>query len=152
MVRTTRVLHDPNNDFWWDCKRLFGIDPRHIYELAHINHTLRFYGSIPIPMVLRKGSDGNRPYVVVERLEGQMCRSFQGQPRSILQNLGDGLASIHTYKAPHFGNASGSHRVSASHHTLPIKIIDELVDRFLFPTPFPHISETISSDSDPDSV
>src|SRR4051794_4453038 len=93
IVRSSRMVEAPNNDFWWGCQKLFGTDPRSVHGLEFINNTLCGFSTIPIPKVLRKGVKNSREYVVVEKLSGEVCHSFINQPFSILQCLGEGIAN-----------------------------------------------------------
>lgn len=55
-----------------------------------------------------------RQFVVVEKLEGRTVSSFIGQPPSVLQSLGEGLARIHVNQKRYAGNPSGTFRVELS--------------------------------------
>lgn len=131
VVRTTRMVERPNNDFWYGCNRLFGVDTRNVYEMEHINNALRKFSSIPVPKIIRKSSKDNRQFVVVEKLAGSVCRSFVDQPRSLIASLGEGIASIHTYKADYMGTVSGSFRISAQNfHQELIDTMSEIVSLY----------------------
>lgn len=67
VVRASRLKEDPNNDFWWGCKNVFGIDPRMVFTLENVNNTLSEISSFPVPKVMKKGRS-LREYVVVEKL------------------------------------------------------------------------------------
>ncbi|WP_410982321.1 phosphotransferase [Bacillus cereus] len=110
IVRSSKLKTEPNNDFWWGCKHLFGIDPRNVHTLETIHKQLQQYTTLPIPTVLRKHRL-EREYVVVEKLDGQVLESFIGQPDSILYCLGKGLAQIHQYKTTYIGNPSGTFQI-----------------------------------------
>lgn len=110
IVRTSKMKEEPNNDFWWGCKNLFGIDPRNVHDLEIIHTLLQKHTTLPIPKILQKHTL-EREYVVVEKLNGQVLKSFIGQPDSILYNLGKGLAQIHQYKANYIGNPSGTFQI-----------------------------------------
>ncbi|WP_044747760.1 phosphotransferase [Bacillus alveayuensis] len=130
IVRSSRMVGEPSNDFWWGCKRLFGIDPRNVHELEHINNILSECSTIPIPKVLKKGTL-SREYVVVEKLAGQVVKSFIGQPDSLLQSLGEGLAHIHQHQRQYIGNPSGTFQVKLEHfHNHLINVMKELVSKF----------------------
>ncbi|MCY9135995.1 nitrate reductase [Bacillus atrophaeus] len=49
--------------------------------------------------------------MVVEKLEGRTVSSFIGQPPSVLQSLGEGVARIHVNQKRYAGNPSGTFRV-----------------------------------------
>ncbi|EEL50944.1 hypothetical protein [Bacillus cereus] len=110
IVRSSKMKTDPNNDFWWGCKHLFGIDPRNVHALETIHKQLQQYTTLPIPNVLQKHTL-DREYVVVEKLNGQVLKSFIRQPESTLYSLGKGLAQIHQYKANYIGNLSGTFQI-----------------------------------------
>ncbi|AZN39826.1 phosphotransferase [Paenibacillus albus] len=131
VVRTTRMIERPNNDFWYGCNKLFGVDPRNVYEMEHINNSLSKYSLIPVPKVIRKGSKDDRQFVVVEKLEGVVCRSFIDQPKSLIDSLGEGIASIHKYKSDYMGTISGSSKILAENfHNELIDTMSELVGKY----------------------
>jgi hypothetical protein len=63
IVRSSRMTGEPANDFWWGCKRIFGIDPRQVYELEYVNNTLNKLTSIPVPRVINKEKRLSREYI-----------------------------------------------------------------------------------------
>jgi hypothetical protein len=130
VVRSSRMVDEPNNDFWWGCRRLFGIDPRKVYNLEKINDQLIEISSIPIPRVIGKGKKG-REFVVIEKLDGQVVQSFINQQNSVLQSLGEGLAKIHNQKKNYIGNPSESFQIKLEdfHHHF-IRGIQDIVNRF----------------------
>ncbi|WP_371320180.1 phosphotransferase [Chengkuizengella axinellae] len=111
VVRSSRMSEEPSNDFWWGCKRLFGIDPRNVFGLEEVNNKLYDVSSIPIPKVLKMGTISAREFVVVEKLSGAVVQSFKDQPPSVLQDLGEGLAKIHQYQVNYVGSPSGHFKV-----------------------------------------
>lgn len=131
VIRSSRMVEEPSNDFWWGCKRIFGIDPRNVFELVHVNNTLSEITSIPIPKVLNKRNLFSKEYIVVEKLNGVVVHSFIDQPSSVLQSLGEGLAKIHSYKENYIGNPSGSVKVKLDHfHQYLIIAIREIISKF----------------------
>ena len=131
VVRSSRMKEEPNNEFWWGCRKLFGIDPRQVYELEYVNNKLRDLTSMPIPKVINKGEVFAREFVVVEKLNGEVVQSFIGQPPSVLQSLGEGLAEIHKYNENYIGNPSGNFKVRLEGFNQHLKdIMAELVSRF----------------------
>lgn len=130
VVRTSRMIEEPSNDFWWGCKRLFGIDPRNVHALDAVNNVLNGLGSIPVPRVIGNGVL-DREYVVVEKLHGDVVRTFVDQPASLLESLGEGLAKIHQHTRDYAGNASGTLRVEQKEfHQHLIDGMTELVERY----------------------
>ncbi|WP_432355584.1 phosphotransferase [Sporosarcina sp. A2] len=111
VVRTSRMIEEPSDDFWWGCKSLFGIDPRNVFGLEQVNNELYDISSIPIPRILKKGTISSRQFVVVERLNGAVVQSFKNQPPSLLQDLGEGLAKIHQYQVNYVGSPSGDFKI-----------------------------------------
>jgi hypothetical protein len=131
VVRSSRMYEEPSNDFWWGCKRLFGIDPRNTFGLEQVNGTLQDITSIPIPQVIKKAKIDSREFVVVEKLSGQMVPSFIHQPATILQDLGEGLARIHQYQVDYTGSPSGQFKIPLSgfkQHV--IESMTDLVEKF----------------------
>ncbi|MGE7919296.1 phosphotransferase [Viridibacillus sp. NPDC093762] len=133
VVRSSKMKEEPNNEFWWGCKKLFGIDPRQVYELEHVNNTLSKLTSIPIPRVIDKGRILKKEFVVVEKLKGQIVESFTDWPSSVLQSFGEDLAKIHRYKENFVGNPSGSYQVSLREFNQHLMdTVNELVSRFYY--------------------
>ncbi|MDZ5470423.1 hypothetical protein SM124_01555 [Bacillus sp. 31A1R] len=131
VVRSSRMVEEPNNDFWWGCKHLFGIDPRRVYSLEAVNNILSEKTSIPIPRVLIKEIQAGREYIAVEKLEGQLVKSFVGQPSSVMRSLGVGLAQIHLHREMYVGNPMGSFRIELKDfHQHLIEGMSELVKKF----------------------
>lgn len=114
VVRSSRMCDEPSNDFWWGCKRLFGIDPRNAFGLEQINDTLQDITSIPIPQVIKKAKIDSKEFVVVDKLSGTMVPSFINQPSTVLQDLGEGLARIHQYQVNYVGSPSGQFKIPLS--------------------------------------
>lgn len=131
VVRTSRMIEEPNNDFWWGCKNIFGIDPRRVIELENINNTLSNITSMPVPRVLNKGRRFLREFVVVEKLTGDVIQSFVEQPSSVLQSLGEGLAKIHKYRRNYVGSPSGMFKIRLEEFNKHLKdTMSELVSRY----------------------
>lgn len=78
IVRSSKMTEEPNNDFWWGCKNLFGIDPRHVHHLETIHALLKKHTTLPIPTILQKHVLNEREYVIVEKLTGNTLQSFFG--------------------------------------------------------------------------
>ncbi|MDA1753588.1 nitrate reductase [Bacillus cereus] len=131
IVRSSKMTEEPNNDFWWGCKNLFGIDPRNVHHLELIHELLKKHTNLPIPTILQKHVLNGRKFVSVEKLTGNTLQSFIGQSDSILFSLGKGLAEIHSFQAKFIGNPSGTFQVSLEEFKSHIlKISKELVNRF----------------------
>ncbi|KEK25023.1 phosphotransferase [Bacillus gaemokensis] len=132
VVRSSKMKEEPNNDFWWGCKQLFGIDPRNVHNLETIHKLLQEHTALPIPTILQKHIL-DREYVVVEKLKGQVLKSFIGQPDSVLHSFGKGLAQIHTFKANFVGNPAKTTQVPLhqfQHHITEVS--RQLVEKFHF--------------------
>ena len=133
VARSSRMTAEPSNEFWWGCRKLFGIDPRQVYELEHVNNKLSDLTSIPVPKVINKGEAFAREFVVVEKLKGEVVQSFIGQPSSVLQSLGEGLAEIHRHNENYIGSPSGNFKVRLEDFNQHLKdIMTEVVSRFYF--------------------
>lgn len=111
VVRTSRMVGEPSNPFWWGCKRLFGIDPRRVHALEKVNNVLADLGSISVPRVIGKGIQEDREFVVVEKLQGQVLHSLFAKPHSLLESLGEGFARIHQHTRDYAGHPTGTFRV-----------------------------------------
>ncbi len=130
IVRSSKMTSEPNNDFWWGCKYLFGIDPRNVHALEIIHTLLQKHTTLPIPKILQKHRF-EREYVVVEKLSGQVLDSFIGQPDSLLYSLGKGLAQIHQYTANYIGNPTETFKIRLNQFYKHIeKVSQQLVEKF----------------------
>lgn len=49
VVRTSRLIGRPDNDFWWGLRDLFGVDPRRIFDMKTVNQILHQQSPIPSP-------------------------------------------------------------------------------------------------------
>ncbi|MDJ1475143.1 nitrate reductase [Bacillus sp. LS15-K4] len=131
IVRSSKINEELNNDFWWGCKNLFGINPRNVHHLKAVHTLLQEYTNLPIPAILEKHILNGREFVVAEKLVGNTVQSFIGQPDSILFSLGKGLAEIHTFKADYIGNVSGSFQITLDEFQSHIlNVSKELVNMF----------------------
>ncbi|EOQ33674.1 MULTISPECIES: hypothetical protein [Bacillus] len=131
IVRSSKMNEEPNNDFWWGCKNLFGIDPRNVYHLETVHTLLQEHTTLPIPTILEKHILNGREFVVVEKLVGNTVQSFIGQPDTTLFSLGKGLAEIHKFKADYIGNVSGSFQITLEEFQSHIlNVSKELVNMF----------------------
>ncbi|MFB5579726.1 nitrate reductase [Bacillus albus] len=131
IVRSSKMNEEPNNDFWWGCKNLFGIDPRNVHHLEAVHALLQEYTNLPIPTILEKHILNGREFVVVEKLTGSTVQSFIGQPDSVLISLGKGLAEIHKCNAGYIGNPSCTFQVPLGEFKSHIlKVSKELVNMF----------------------
>ncbi|MED2792310.1 nitrate reductase [Bacillus wiedmannii] len=131
IVRSSKMNEEPNNDFWWGCKNLFGINPRNVHHLKAVHTLLQEHTNLAIPAILEKHILNGREFVVAEKLVGNTVQSFIGQPDSILFSLGKGLAEIHTFKADYIGNVSGSFQITLDEFQSHIlNVSKELVNMF----------------------
>ncbi|MES5954741.1 nitrate reductase [Bacillus fungorum] len=131
IVRSSKMNEEPNNDFWWGCKNLFGIDPRNVHHLETVHTLLQEHTNLPIPTILEKHILNGREFVVVEKLVGNTVQSFIGQPDTTLFSLGKGLAEIHKFKGDYIGNVSGSFQVTLDEFQSHIlNVSKELVNMF----------------------
>ncbi|MGE7861216.1 phosphotransferase [Bacillus mobilis] len=131
IIRSSKMNDEPNNDFWWGCKNLFGIDPRNVHHLENIHALLKKHTPLPIPTILQKHVLNGREYVTVEKLTGSTLQSFLGQPDSILFSLGKGLAEIHSFQAEFIGNPSSTFHIPLEEFKSHIlKVSKDLVNKF----------------------
>ncbi|MBP1990566.1 hypothetical protein J2Z66_002172 [Paenibacillus eucommiae] len=47
IVRSSRLKEEPDNDFWWGCKFLFGVDPRSAIYIEKASGLLNKIATIP---------------------------------------------------------------------------------------------------------
>ncbi|MGE7884091.1 phosphotransferase [Bacillus sp. NPDC094077] len=131
IVRSSKMNEEPNNDFWWGCKNLFGVDPRNVHHLEAIHKLLQKHTHLPIPTILQKHILNGREYVVAEKLKGKTLQSFLEQPDSILFSLGKGLAEIHSFQADFIGNPARTFQVPLEEFKSHIlKVSKNLVNMF----------------------
>ena len=130
VARATRLIDEPDNEFWRGLKALFGIDPRRVDDLEPVNACLSALSSIPVPRVLRTGEVEGRVHAVVEKMEGSTLPSFGELAPEALAALGEALARIHVKRFEWCGAPSGALQYPvAEFHTRLIGTLWSLVDR-----------------------
>jgi aminoglycoside phosphotransferase (APT) family kinase protein len=131
VVRLCKLQSDPDDEFWWGCHRLFGVDPRRVFNLEPLNRELSRLSPIPVPQVLRKGRLEDRDCIVVEYLPGRRVESFIGQPDALMESLGVSLARIHQKEYAECGSPLGEVRFPAEElHPRMAEVMREMVVRF----------------------
>jgi fructosamine-3-kinase len=114
VVRASRLDSDQGHgtmhEFWWGCNKLFGIDPRRVFDLEPLNTYLNKFSPIPAPRVLRKGQIDDRLCVVLEYMPGEVLRGFRDKPATMLEQFGAALAQLHSERFADCGNPVGSFR------------------------------------------
>jgi hypothetical protein len=108
VVRSSRWRHEPNREFWWGCKFMFGIDPRHMIYFEENSKVLNAIPHILAPAILSKAKMDGREYLVVEKMKGTALPSFTNQSDEMMQQLGGWLAKIHLNTFDFFGNLAGT--------------------------------------------
>ncbi|WP_156575956.1 nitrate reductase [Bacillus luti] len=131
IVRSSKMTEEPNNDFWWGCKNLFGIDPRNVHHLEKLHALLKKHTTLPIPTIFQKHVLNGREYVIAEKLTGSTLQSFLGQPDSILFSLGKGLAEIHSFQADFIGSPLSTFQIPLEEFNSHIlKVSKDLIHMF----------------------
>ncbi len=125
VVRASRAIR-LEGPFALGCHRLFGADPRRVWDLEALNAMLAELSPVPAPRVLRRGWLGRRPCVVVECIPGRTVDTFIGAPGGVLCDLGRALAHIHRRSRAGYGDGAGRVR-------RPLKAFH------------PHVAETIAA-------
>lgn len=108
IIRSSRLRGEPEQEFWWGLKALFGVDPR---DMVHFEAALRLLGGIPdipVPRVLGRKRVNGREYLAVERMRGKMPQTFIGQPDGLLRQFGLWLAKMHAHRFDGFGDLAGT--------------------------------------------
>jgi aminoglycoside phosphotransferase (APT) family kinase protein len=110
VVRTTRMHDYATIDFWWGCHHLFGIDPTDVFALQPMNDLLQGLSTIAVPKVLRTRRIDGVPYVILEKMQGDVVRSFNTLPLHTMNQLGQSLAQIHRQRYDQYGHPTGTYR------------------------------------------
>jgi len=108
VVRSSRLQAEPEREFWWGCKHLFGIDPR---DMLYFEANLKVLHPIPevaAPRVISRAKLDGRDYLLVQRMKGTGLQSFQGQPNVLLYQFGVWLAQVHSNTYEFYGNLAGT--------------------------------------------
>ncbi len=87
-VRASRVTAALAGPFATGCHRLFGADPRRIWDVEAVNALLADMSPVPAARVLRRGCLEDRPCLLVERMPGRAPSTFLGAPPGVLRDLG----------------------------------------------------------------
>jgi hypothetical protein len=104
IVRSSRLHDEPNREFWWGCKYIFGIDPRHMIYFEENSKVLNNTSDIPAPKIISKAKIDGREYLVVEKMKGNVLQSFTNQSNELLHQFGVWLAKMHLNTFDFFGN------------------------------------------------
>ncbi len=130
VVRSSRWAEAPSREFWWGCYDLFGIDPR---RMRHFEANVTMLGSIAdisVPLVHAHAVIEGREYLVVEKMNGKVFKSFIGQSEALLHQLGVWLARVHLHRCDYFGNlVRNKSERQESFHTRLSQTIRQLVER-----------------------
>jgi aminoglycoside phosphotransferase (APT) family kinase protein len=131
IVRSSKMVDEPSNAFWWGCHNLFGIDPRRLTELNIIHQTLSKQTQIPIPTLFDVKKIDEKEFALLEKLQGATIHSFIDQHPSMIKSLGAGLAGIHSIKRDYIGSPSRTFHVSLNQfHSHVTETMSQLVSRF----------------------
>lgn len=106
IVRSSRLRDEPNREFWWGCKYIFGIDPRFMTYFAHNSNIINANSTIAAPRVLSKGIMAGKEYIVVQKMNGNVLQSFTNQSHELLHQFGVWLANVHLIAFDFFGNVA----------------------------------------------
>lgn len=108
VVRVSRLGSQPADAFWLGVHELFGVDAGNVLDLEAVNDLVCRISPIPAPRVRRKGVQDGRQYVVVEKMPGDVVRSFAGLPDGALERFGRRLAATHEHRFDYCGSATGT--------------------------------------------
>ncbi|GIP40161.1 hypothetical protein J31TS4_34410 [Paenibacillus sp. J31TS4] len=130
VVRSSRLQKEPDREFWWGCKALFGIDPREMVYFETSSKLLNAIAGVPAPRILAKAELEGREALVVERMTGDVLPSFAGQSPELLVQLGEWLARVHSQRCAYYGNLVGTKRESGERfHQELADVMTQLVER-----------------------
>lgn len=104
IVRSSRLNCEPDHEFWWGCNFLFGIDPRYMIYFEHNAAFLKRISDIPVPEIIARKSVHDKEYLIVQKMNGEMPKSFIGQSEDFLHQFGTWLAKVHLHRLNYFGN------------------------------------------------
>jgi aminoglycoside phosphotransferase (APT) family kinase protein len=110
IIRSSRMREEPDHEFWWGLKALFGVDPRNMDHFEAALKLLSGVPDIPVPRMLAREKASGREYLAVERMKGSMLPTFIGQPDGLLRQFGAWLARVHRLETDVFGNPAGTRR------------------------------------------
>ncbi|TNJ68107.1 aminoglycoside phosphotransferase [Paenibacillus hemerocallicola] len=104
VVRSSRWRNEPDREFWWGCKFMFGIDPRHMIYMKENSKLLQTVSEIALPKILSWAEMDGREYLVVEKMKGHALSSFKNQSHELLYQFGVWLAKVHLNTSSFYGN------------------------------------------------
>lgn len=104
IVRSSRWKHEPDREFWWGCKFMFGIDPRHMIYFEENSKFLNTIPDIRAPKTLTSASIEGKEYLIVEKMKGAVLQSFTNQSKELLYQFGVWLAKVHRSSYDFYGN------------------------------------------------
>ncbi|UVI33145.1 aminoglycoside phosphotransferase family protein [Paenibacillus spongiae] len=108
IVRSSRLRDEPNREFWWGCKFLFGIDPRQKLYFQENAKLLNRISDIPVPNIIAHHILEDREFLIVEKMKGTVLQSFTNQPAELLYHYGRWLAKVHANTYGFYGNLANT--------------------------------------------
>lgn len=131
VVRSSRSRCIPDNEFWWGCWKLFGLDPTIASTMEWTSRALAGLGPIVCPGVLERRQAAGRDFLIVEWMPGTACQSFLTAPDGLMYGLGQWLAEVHGRTLPVFGTVDGeTAKPLAAFHGAAVAVMDQLVQRY----------------------
>lgn len=131
VVRRSRVTELYDNDFFYGCHGLFGLQPADLAPLAGINTWLSEHCTIPVPRVLQTAQYEGRSYAIVERMAGRTLQTFKGQSPELLLQLGEMLGTLHRQTSRTAGRLDFTWGIPAeAFHSQLANVLAKQVERF----------------------
>lgn len=104
IVRSSRLKREPEYEFWWGLKFVFGVDPRYMIYFEHNLNMLDQIFDISAPTIIAKKNMNGKEYLIVQKMNGQVPKSFTGLSEESLHQLGTWLAKVHLNRFDYYGN------------------------------------------------
>lgn len=132
IVRASRAVNNEDGAFWGGCQLAFSINRRNVHALEVVNKALSNISNIRVPTVIGKGFI-DREYIIVEKLDGLMLKTFIGQSSELLHSLGAGLAQIHMKEMNYIGNPLGTFQIDLERfNDHIIKVMENMVNKYYY--------------------
>lgn len=126
IVRTSRFIEPPDEDFWQGAWRLFGAHTASFKGMLWAEQVLAPISPIPLPRIRRQEFYQGRRYLVVDYLPGIPLQSFNQLSNEGITAFGRALAIIHGIGKTVLCGTSRS----GPFHTRAYPVMEYLVSRF----------------------
>ncbi|GEM48534.1 phosphotransferase enzyme family protein [Deinococcus cellulosilyticus] len=131
VLRRSLVAGIPEVDFWQGAHHLCGVDASTLQDLRQVLTLLSGIQGVQVPRVRGEVEVEGQVYLVLEKLDGNTICSFEDQPETVMEQLGEMMARIHAQTFTWCGHPTGRvQKPLEDFHAALLDTMQMLVDRF----------------------